>query len=166
MMRQGAAPASESAPPDAEGQRAAPPGRTPNAELPLRVLYLFAGVKRQADIGGALKSMVHAWNSKNPHQRIALRLHEVDTLRGGDDHNLTKKELKTSLLRSIREGEWDVVIVAPPCNTYSRATFAGGEGPTPRSRSSVARRLPMAGAAAAGGCRRGRLAGPLWSGRG
>ena len=99
--------------------------------IPFRVLYLFAGVARQADFGDALRSVVELWNSDASARPIELQLIEVDTLRGGLDHNLLDEGKRTEFLSRISAGEFDVVMVAPPCNTYTRAVFREGPGPKP-----------------------------------
>ena len=99
--------------------------------IPFRVLYLFAGKARQADFGNALRSVVETWNDDASAVRISLHLEEIDTLRGGLAHDLLKEPARTDILRRIRAGEFDLVMVAPPCNTFSRAVFREGAGPKP-----------------------------------
>ena len=55
----------------------------------------------------------------------------VDTLRGGQEHNLLCKERRGGFLTKIRSGQFDLTVVAPPCNKHSRAVFANTEGPKP-----------------------------------
>ena len=99
--------------------------------IPFRVLYLFAGKARQADFGNALRSVVETWNDDASAVRISLHLEEIDTLRGGLAHDLLKEPARTDIPRRIRAGEFDLVMVAPPCNTFSRAVFREGAGPKP-----------------------------------
>ena len=107
-----------------------PPGMTPGARLTLRVLYLFAGRHRQADIGGWFEALVDTWNETEDTQ-VDLHLMQMDTLRGGSGHNLLDKDRQQMLLKEIQSGFWDIVIAAPPCNTYSRALFSDRPGPRP-----------------------------------
>ena len=46
---------------------------------------------------------------------------EIDTKVGGADHDLTRVEVVAELERKIREGHFDVVFIATPCESYSVA---------------------------------------------
>ena len=87
----------------------------PEAEVPLvKVLYLFAGRKRHSDVAAYLK----AAEAKGS---IRLILKEFDIERS-PDHDLTSNSLWQEVFQTLEEGKW-VVIVSPPCNTFSRARF-------------------------------------------
>ena len=77
------------------------------------VLYLFAGRERHADIGLFLKEMA-AKNGCN------LVLDEFDILRG-EDQDLAQDDTWETLKSKLQHGFYDAVVVAPPCNTFSRA---------------------------------------------
>ena len=77
------------------------------------VLYLFAGKERHADIGFFLKEMA-AKNGCN------LVLDEFDILRG-EDQDLTQDDTWETVKSKLQHGFYDAVVVAPPCNTFSRA---------------------------------------------
>ena len=79
----------------------------------LRVLYLFAGRKRKADMKCYLEKHGKAKN-------IKVKTVEVDILRGRHQ-DLTCKKRKGYLMRKIEKGDFDVVIASPPCGTFSRA---------------------------------------------
>ena len=89
----------------------------------LRVLYVFAGPKRKADIGFFLKEFCAA-------SGVTLELKEIDICRDADDNLLDEGRLN-DLLASISSFPPFVGIVTPPCNTFSRAPWANRKGPTP-----------------------------------
>ena len=74
---------------------------------------------------------VNSMNATFIHHHIVLTVENVDTLRGGQLHNLLDAERRASYLRKISEGKFDITIVAPPCNKHSRAVFANTDGPRP-----------------------------------
>jgi hypothetical protein len=113
----------------------------------MRILYLFAGPSRLADIGAELRQLADDWNKTQagrdegrhgdgcivpsrdrPH--IDLHCTEVDILRSADD-DLLQTNLQNKILADIHGGSYEVVLAAPPCNTYSRATFSKEPGPMP-----------------------------------
>ena len=53
-----------------------------------KVLYGFAGAARHADIGGCVRCLVAEWNASHPELQVQLDLDELDTLRGGNNHNI------------------------------------------------------------------------------
>ena len=85
------------------------PGKT------LKVLYLFCGTPRKADVKHCLKKLAFK-------RHFELEIREVDIERSSDD-DLTKSQLWDELLEQIRSGFFDVVFVSPPCNTWSRVRF-------------------------------------------
>ena len=89
----------------------------------VNVIYLFAGKQRKADIGEFLKAA---------EQRglIKLQLKEFDIERQAD-HDLTNQDLWSEIFTLIESGNW-VVIVSPPCNTFSRARFQFLKHPGPK----------------------------------
>ena len=87
------------------------------------VIYLFAGKQRKADIGEFLRAA---------EQRglIKLQLKEFDIERQSD-HDLTNQDLWSEIFTLIESGNW-IVIVSPPCNTFSRARFQFLRHPGPK----------------------------------
>ena len=72
---------------------------------------------------------------------------EVDILRHGEGDDLLNGGLRSELLEEIAQGLWDVVIAAPPCNTYTRLLFANRHGPPPlRDRFSIGLQGHLCGA--------------------
>ena len=91
--------------------------------MKLKVIYLFAGKQRRSDIGSFLRE----------HERsgaISLDIREFDIERSSQ-HDLTKDELWEEIFATLKEGDW-ILIVSPPCNTFSRARFQYLKSPGPR----------------------------------
>lgn len=86
-------------------------------------MYLFAGKRRQADVGSCLNKM-------HSDGRIALRLIEFDIERS-ETHDLRSNDLWDQITARLRKGRW-FLIVSPPCNTFSRARFQWRLHPGPR----------------------------------
>ena len=89
----------------------------------MKVIYLFAGKQRRSDIGSFLRE----------HERsgaISLDIREFDIERSSQ-HDLTKDELWEEIFATLKEGDW-ILIVSPPCNTFSRARFQFLKSPGPR----------------------------------
>ena len=63
--------------------------------------------------------------------QFELEIREVDIERSSDD-DLTKSQLWDELLEQIRSGQFDVVFMSPPCNTWSRVRFQWQRFPGPR----------------------------------
>ena len=76
-------------------------------------MYLFAGPERHADIKFFLQQLA------DKHNRT-LEMHEWDILRG-QEQDLTDSSVWTTVLDMIRQHKFHFIIVAPPCNTFSRA---------------------------------------------
>ena len=94
----------------------------------LRVCYLFSGVKRKASIGEHLRKLCAK-------EGIGLRMYEGDILVGGSDHDLLDKASQDKWMARIESGDFDVVILSPPCGSWSRANYSDKPGPQPvRSR--------------------------------
>ena len=89
-----------------------------------KVLFLFAGAKRKGDFGTELRNA-----AKERFPKVIV--HDIDILRGGARDDLLSKAKRTRLLAKIAAGEYDMVAASPPCETYSRATFANRMGPRP-----------------------------------
>lgn len=77
------------------------------------MLYLFCGHKRKADI----KHFLHEFGKL---RGFDLHVREVDIERSNED-DLLQQGLWEELWAAIDQGEWDVVLLTPPCNTFSRA---------------------------------------------
>ena len=86
----------------------------PPKEVPTwRVLYLFAGPERHADIKFFLEKLAHQ-------KGAVLQMEEWDILRD-PSHDLTCDNNWQTVLDKIAGGSFDFIIAAPPCNTFSRA---------------------------------------------
>ena len=90
----------------------------------LRVLYLFSGVSRRASIAESLKDLCTK-------DGFGLEFHDVDIHVGGSAHDLLDKDIQEVYMSNIQAGEYDVVILSPPCGSWSRASWANDDGPAP-----------------------------------
>ena len=81
-------------------------------------LYLFAGPKRRSEIGAGLRKS--GWH-----------VNEVDILRGGKRHDLTRPEVQARYLADVEAGVYDALFTSPPCDTFSRVKFSNNFGPRP-----------------------------------
>ena len=102
----------------------------------LKVMYLFAGRQRHSDIGAFLRKAEKSG-------KFRLELMEFDIERS-PDYDLTDDTLWDRIFALLKEGDW-VLIVSPPCNTFSRARFqhqqhSGAQAP---SHTCMAKRVPM-----------------------
>ena len=91
--------------------------------MKLKVIYLFAGKQRRSDIGSFLSEYERSGV-------ILLDIREFDIERSSQ-HDLTKDELWEEIFATLKEGDW-ILIVSPPCNTFSRARFQFLRSPGPR----------------------------------
>ena len=90
------------------------------------MLYLFAGESRKADVRHFLQELCDLGH-------VGLEISEIDICRD-PSMDLLDEATAERALKQIRDGCWDVVIVTPPCNTFSRVRFVQ-PGPKPvRSR--------------------------------
>ena len=89
----------------------------------VKVMYLFAGQRRQADVGSCLNKM-------STDGLIDLKLLEFDIERS-EAHDLRSNTLWEQIHTTLQEGRW-FLIVSPPCNTFSRARFQWRLHPGPR----------------------------------
>ena len=95
----------------------------PSPAVKLKVIYLFAGKQRHSDIGSFLRQYERSGV-------ISLDIREFDIERSSQ-HDLTKDELWEEIFATLKEGGW-ILIVSPPCNTFSRARFQYLKSPGPR----------------------------------
>ena len=83
-----------------------------------RAVYLFAGPKRRSEVGVMLK-------------RAGWLVDEVDILRGGAKHDLTLNSVQAEILTKVTAGKYDLMLLSPPCDTFTRVKFANNLGPRP-----------------------------------
>eukprot|EP00435_Cladocopium_sp_Y103_P018494 s3398_g4.t1 len=99
-------------------------GTQPSSSVPVvKVMYLFAGKRRHSDVAAYLRQAEAAG-------KIRLILKEFDIERS-PDHDLSDASLWKEIFETLEEGNW-VVIVSPPCNTFSRARFQFRQHPGPK----------------------------------
>ncbi len=88
----------------------------------MKVIYLFAGRRRHSDVGSILQQEAASGN-------IILSVLEFDIERS-PEHDLTRGQLWNRISDLLKEGY--ILIVSPPCNTFSRARFQWLRHPGPR----------------------------------
>ena len=62
---------------------------------------------------------------------LGLTVFEVDVLIGGSEHDLLDREKQDQWLARLEDGDFDCVMLSPPCGTWSRANWANDNGPKP-----------------------------------
>ena len=93
----------------------------------MSVRYLFAGRERYNDV----EPYITQWAQE--YEDIEVKFEEIDILRGGDAHDLSRIDLQKLYLNTATVV--DVTLTTPPCSTFSRVLYANGRGPPPgRSR--------------------------------
>ena len=107
------------------------------------MLYLFAGVKRHAEIATFLDQLCQEW-SEHEETKVELSVVEVDTQRGGAEHNLLEVKNQATYVEQVEKGLFDMVLSTPPCHTFSRALFAKSGRPTTHPRQAAPAGFPMA----------------------
>ena len=90
----------------------------------LKVAYFFSGLKRRSSVASHLAKMCKEAG-------VGLRVFEIDVLIGGSDHDLLDKESQELWLARIAQGDFDFVILSPPCGSWSRANWADDKWPQP-----------------------------------
>ena len=58
-----------------------------------------------------------------------LSVVNIDILRDPLSHDLLDERLQQKSVADVSKGVYDVVLVAPPCNTFSRALWKDDRGP-------------------------------------
>ncbi|CAK0863826.1 unnamed protein product, partial [Prorocentrum cordatum] len=98
----------------------APPPRV--SRRVYRVLYLFAGRRREGDLEGAI-------HSRAERDGYEVEVWSIDAVIN-PKHDLTNDEFVSLILSLARDGYFHAVIASPPCSTWSRARFLW-KGPRP-----------------------------------
>ena len=62
---------------------------------------------------------------------FGLQVFEVDVLIGGSEHDLSDKATQDEWIGRLEDGDFDCVLLSPPCGTWSRANWANKSGPKP-----------------------------------
>lgn len=87
----------------------------------MNALYLFTGAQRKSSVTSVLARLCRQAG-------IQCIVHEVD-IQNSPEWDLTKGALQQSLLQRIMAGEFDIVLITPPCSTWSRVRGANCRGP-------------------------------------
>ena len=90
----------------------------------LRVAYFFAGTHRKGSIADQFAKLCRE-------SGYGLKVCEVDIHVGGSDHDLLDRDKQEEWLARIRDGDFDFVILSPPCASWSRSQYANNLKPQP-----------------------------------
>ena len=93
------------------------------ADDTIRVLYIFSGKSR--------KGSVSHWCSKLAKLRSKAVQVEMIDIKVKPHIDLTKKSNRDKLLEKMKQKRYDVLILSPPCSTFSRAPWSNRKGPRP-----------------------------------
>ena len=88
-----------------------------------KILYLFSGKSRETSFA----MMVQKISQKH---ELRVQITEVDIV-NDDKHDLSKEAVKAGWMNQIQSGINNVVLVTPPCSTFTRARCANKRGPPP-----------------------------------
>ena len=89
----------------------------------IRVLYLFSGKSR--------KGSVSHWCSKLAKRHSTAVEVEMVDVKVKPHVDLTLKSNRDKILEKIKLHKYDVIILSPPCSTFSRAPWSNRKGPRP-----------------------------------
>ena len=62
---------------------------------------------------------------------MGLVVFEIDILVGGAEHDLLDREAQDLWLSRLEDGDFDVIMLSPPCGSWARANWANDDGPKP-----------------------------------
>jgi hypothetical protein len=62
---------------------------------------------------------------------LGLTVFEVDVLIGGSEHDLLDREKQDQRLARLEDGDFDCIMLSPPCGAWSRANWVNDDGPKP-----------------------------------
>ena len=85
---------------------------------------MFAGESRRCDVRECLRILQGSFG-------LDVEIVEVDIVLQGSSHDLSDADVWRPWLSSIERGEWDFVLITPPCNSFSRLPWANRKGPRP-----------------------------------
>ena len=61
--------------------------------------------------------------------KVKMHVEEIDLCRKGEMHDLTDDNVVNKVIDDLNHNKYHVAIIAPPCNTHSRALSASKFGP-------------------------------------
>ena len=105
-------------------------GGTSVKAVKLKVLYLFAGEHRKSGVRAVMDQILGRRESKAWRRLFEIEVvcEEWDILRS-DACDLSVPQVQDELDKRVAAGEFDFVLMSPPCNSWSRVLFANGWGP-------------------------------------
>ena len=91
--------------------------------MKVRVLYLFAGADRPSSLAASLKELEKKFGAQ-------MQIEMLDIVRS-EAHDLSKESVRKNFRDRVQAGEFDAVVIAPPCTTWTRVRMANYRGPRP-----------------------------------
>ena len=85
------------------------------------MLYLFSGAQRKASVATFLQDRAEQTETQ-------FELREID-IQNSPEWDLADKSLQKRLLQELEQGHYHVVLITPPCSTWSRVRGANCRGP-------------------------------------
>ena len=89
----------------------------------MKAAYFFSGKSRKSLVGEELRKLAIE-------KGVGLIVYEVDILNGGGEHDLLDKAAQYRWEARVRDGEFDILFLTPPCSSWSRSLCRPG-GPCP-----------------------------------
>ena len=86
-----------------------------------RVLYLFSGAQRKASVASVL-------HEQSAQAGIQFEVREID-IQNSSEWDLADHSFQERLLQQLKQGYYHVVLITPPCSTWSRIRGANCQGP-------------------------------------
>ena len=87
------------------------------------MLYIFAGRKRKNSVADCLRQLAKQ-------VQVNISVTELDIQRSAA-LDFTQPQVQRRWLQRLDAGEFDCLVVTPPCSTFSRACWANDRGPFP-----------------------------------
>ena len=88
-----------------------------------RVLYLFSGKPRKHDMTSCLQEVC-----RDSGYKLSMECMHIQRKPRID---LSYSKQRKRILDKIRSGSYDVILMSPPCSTFTRAVWANFKGPRP-----------------------------------
>lgn len=89
--------------------------------MKVRVLYLFAGADRPSSLAASLKELEKKFGAQ-------MQIEMIDIVRS-EAHDLSKESVRKNFRDRVQAGEFDAVVITPPCSTWTRVRMANYRGP-------------------------------------
>ena len=89
----------------------------------LRILYVFSGKSRKGSVSHWRKKLAKRFS-------ITVEVEMID-IKVRPHLDLTKESVRKRILLKLQTGNYQAIILSPPCSTFSRAPWSNRKGPRP-----------------------------------